>query len=245
MGKRKRRATETDTTSEPTEQIRQLAVRWQGVFRLDPAPNQSNHHRETPRSQASIFGRGRNPGNREDASTKLRQGSNVSSAKATPEQRDHEVEQRGRSSANESRAIRAERSKKKRLRLERGQILEKLRIGEILDPTVKLGQRRKILHASHLWIVRLLQGQLHLERTIPFGLFDSRGQRQFQRSSLRTDVRALLHSKPRLCFLLFADENGLEREVLGTDFRPVFGGTLLGHVLYEEFRLLHEEFDGL
>ena len=244
MGEWKRRATETDTTSEPAEQIRQLAVRWQGVFRLDPAPYQSNHHRETPRGQASIFGRGR-PRNRKDTSTKLRQGSSVSSAKATPKQRDRKVEQRGGSSANESRAIRAERSKKKRLRLERGQILEKFRIGEILDPTVKLGQRREILHASHLWIVRFLQGQLHLERTIPLGLFDSRGQRQFQRSSLRTDVRALLHPKPRLCLVLFADENRLQREVLGADFRSVFGGTLLGHVLHEEFRLLHEEFDGL
>lgn len=215
---------------------------------MDPAEDKPDGGGEASRGASSVL-RGGGPREHhrqrdQEPSAELREGPSVPPAEAASE-RDHEVQQRGGQAADEPRQSGAELAKEDGFGLERGSILKELGVREVLYSPLELRQRGKVLDASDLRLVRLLQGQLDLERKVPLGLLDSGRQRQLERPCLRADLRPLLDPESGLRVVLAADAGRLQREILGSHVGQVLGRTLLGHVLHQELGLLHEELDRL
>lgn len=248
MGKRDRGVAATDPTAQSAQQVRQSALRRQGVLQLDPAADEPERGGEAPGGAPPLLGgvsgrhRGQSSAARDGQSREGRprdvpSAEEVLVAAASAESRDHEVEQRGGSSADEQELGREGRvvvgdaaSESQRLGLERGPILEELRVREpVVDTAFKLGQRRAFLDARQLRLVRLLARQLHVQRALPLGLLDSGRERELQRSRVRADLRPVLHKESRLRLLL---ARGLVRAFLRADVRPLLRGALLRPVLH-------------
>jgi len=168
-------------------------------------------------------------------------GSRVSLEEAAAAERDHEVEQRGGPPTDEQVRQGILRATAQRLRLQRGPVLQELRIREpVLHTAFQLGECRAIFHAGQLRLVGLLARQFHVERALPLGLLDSGGERELERPRVRADLRTLLHPQPRLRLVLAAS-CGLQRAFLRAHVGPLLRGTLLGSLLHAQLGLLHAQ----